>query len=166
MRLSIFSLITLVICLAGMPVQAHAETRVVSYDVTRPLMEWVTAHTGIFVKYVPAVFVSRQMMMAKIGDPQRNAAMARALYVPNQVVIDDEFWDESDTRTVSFLLHELVHHAQYVSGRKYPCNNAKEWEAYRLQNMWLQEQGLDPAVDEDWIAHMADCNNDYVHLHR
>jgi hypothetical protein len=124
-----------------------------------PLMQWISVKTGIQVDTLPAINVSRDMMVARIGDPQRQSAMARALYVPNQVVLDDQFWDATDTRKVSFLLHELVHHAQLVSGKKYPCANAKEWEAYRLQNMWLEEKGLAPAVSEEWIATMAACHS-------
>lgn len=164
MHLSILAFAFITLLGSFSPHPAHAGTEIVPYSTVRPLMEWVSNKTGIFIQFVPAVFVSREMMVAKIGDPQRLSAMARALYVPNQVVIDEEFWDAEDTRTVSFLLHELVHHAQYVSGKRYQCNNAKEWEAYRLQNEWLAEQGLDAAVDEEWIAHMADCNNHYVNF--
>jgi hypothetical protein len=55
------------------------------------------------------------------------------------------------------LLHELVHHAQLYNGRHYACNNAKEWEAYTLQNAWLAEHDLPSAVSENWIAQMAQC---------
>lgn len=136
----------------------RAEPSVVPAQFVAPLMQWVSVRMSIPVTNLPEVVASREQMIAKIGDPQRQSALARALYVPGEVVIDDEFWDASDTRTVSFLVHELVHHAQLVSGRSYACHNAKEWEAYKLQNMWLAEHGLPPAVEEKWIARMADCN--------
>lgn len=136
---------------------------VVSPQFVAPLMNWVAYKMGIPVASMPAVYASRARMVARIGDPQRQSAqqasIARALYVPGEVVIDDEFWDDHDTRTISFLVHELVHHVQYVSGRPYPCANAKEWEAYMLQNQWLAEHGLPPAVDESWIAKMSGCGN-------
>ena len=136
----------------------RAEPSVVSPQFVAPLMQWVSVRMSIPVTSLPSVVASRQQMIAKIGDPERQSALARALYVPGQVVIDDEFWDATDTRTVSFLVHELVHHSQLTSGRSYACHNAKEWEAYKLQNIWLAEHGLPAAVEEKWIARMADCN--------
>ncbi|MBI3419326.1 MAG: hypothetical protein HY053_04250 [Proteobacteria bacterium] len=122
-------------------------------------MAWVEAHTNVRVAYLPRVISSREAMVEKIGDPQRQSALARALYVPGEVVIDDQFWDPTDTRTISFLVHELVHHAQQYRGVAYACNNTKEWEAYRLQNLWLAERGLPPVVDDSWIAQMARCDS-------
>jgi hypothetical protein len=121
-------------------------------------MQWVAIRMNTKVPYLPKITVSRNQMVALIGNPQRQSALARALYVPNLVVIDEHFWNDRDTRTVSFLVHELVHHAQQFNGRKYACSNAKEWEAYNLQNQWLAEHNLPPAVDEAWVATMANCN--------
>ena len=50
-------------------------------------------------------------------------------------------WSAEDTRQVSILLHELVHHVQFQS-RDWPCPQASEEEAYRLQHQWLAEHGL------------------------
>ena len=141
----------------------RAEPLLVPASFVAPLMQWVSVRMSIPVATLPAVYASRERMIQKIGDPQRQAAMgqsalARALYVPGEVVMDDQFWDASEPRVVSFLVHELVHHAQFSSGRSYACHNAKEWEAYKLQNLWLAEQGLPPAVEEKWIGQMADCN--------
>lgn len=143
-------------------VPLRAETTVVPPSFVAPLMQWVSVRMSVPVNALPMVVASRERMVEKIGDPQRQSALARALYVPGEVVIDDQFWDASEPRVVSFLVHELVHHAQYASGRSYACHNAKEWEAYKLQNMWLAEHGLPAAVEEKWIATMADCNRPYA----
>ena len=44
----------------------------------------------------------------------------------------------------SFLLHELVHAAQFAEGadRRVPCPEALEAEAYRVQAQFLQDAGL------------------------
>ena len=139
-------------------VPLRAETTLVPPSIVAPLMQWVSVRMSVPVAALPAVYASRERMIQKIGDPQRQSALARALYVPGEVVIDDQFWDAGDTRVVSFLVHELVHHAQLASGRSYACHNAKEWEAYKLQNLWLAEHGLPAAVEEKWITTMADCN--------
>ncbi|NDE90243.1 MAG: hypothetical protein EB059_03770 [Alphaproteobacteria bacterium] len=163
-----FMVLFLSVCAAS-PLNAanEADSGAVPASFVAPLMQWVSARMSIPVTNLPIVYVSRERLIEKIGDPQRQAAqqaaIARALYVPGEVVMDDEFWDAGDARTVSFLVHELVHHAQLVGGRPYACNNAKEWEAYKLQNMWLAEHGLPSAVDERWIAHMSNCGVDYVY---
>ena len=143
-------------------VPLRAETTLVPPSFVAPLMQWVSVRMSVPVNALPAVYASRERMVQRIGDPQRQSALARALYVPGEVVIDDQFWDASEPRVVSFLVHELVHHAQLASGRSYACHNAKEWEAYKLQNLWLSEHGLPPAVEEKWIATMADCNRPYA----
>ncbi|MBY0427735.1 MAG: hypothetical protein K2Q32_00775 [Alphaproteobacteria bacterium] len=143
-------------------VPVRAETTLVPSAFVAPLMRWVSVRMSVPVQALPAVYASRERMIERIGDPQRQSALARALYVPGEVVIDDQFWDAGEPRVVSFLVHELVHHAQLASGRSYACHNAKEWEAYKLQNLWLAEHGLPPAVEEKWITTMADCNVSYV----
>lgn len=149
-------LLMLFLTLAGGQ-NAAAAPGEISPQITVPMMQWVAAYTGVNVATIPDIVASRELLVSKIGHPQRQSALARALYVPNLVVIDDEFWNAADIRVQSFLVHELVHHAQYVSGRVYACHRAKEWEAYRLQNLWLAQHGLPPAVDEGWIAQMAQC---------
>ncbi len=132
---------------------------ILSPTYVKPIMEWVEARTKVQVKTLPRVIVSRAAMVARIGNPLRQSALARALYVPGEVVIDDSFWDPDDVRAVSFLVHELVHHAQHARGVAYPCHKAKEWEAYRLQNLWLAEHGLPPIVNSRWITRMARCDS-------
>lgn len=58
------------------------------------------------------------------------------------VVMRDDLDVTGDVRARSILLHELVHHAQALSGRfrdKSPCERwyLREEEAYRVQNAWL-----------------------------
>jgi hypothetical protein len=58
-------------------------------------------------------------------------------------------WDNRNPYDVSVLLHELIHHRQAVAGHWY-CAGAQELPAYRLQQTWLAELGLEPNVN--WIA--------------
>ncbi len=52
-------------------------------------------------------------------------------------------WDEFDPIDQSVLLHALLHHVQAGSPASYPCRHAREAEAYRLQALWLSQQGID-----------------------
>ena len=52
-------------------------------------------------------------------------------------------WDAVDPIDQSVLLHALLHHAQAASAQTYRCQHARESEAYRLQALWLAQQGID-----------------------
>lgn len=74
----------------------------------------------------------------------------RGLYDPDrQVIWLVRPWDARNPFDVGTLLHELVHHRQAAHGHWY-CPGAQELPAYRLQQAWLNEIGLEP--DVNWIA--------------
>ena len=50
-------------------------------------------------------------------------------------------WSVDDPFDRSVLLHELAHHLQ-VNTRHWYCPQAMEWDAYRLQETWLVEHGI------------------------
>ena len=71
----------------------------------------------------------------------------RAFYHPDfGVVVDEAFNLKSNLYHQSIVLHELVHHAQHVTGRfdnlKSACRarSASEGEAYDVQNQYLALQ--------------------------
>ncbi|MCV2866398.1 DUF6647 family protein [Albidovulum sediminicola] len=49
----------------------------------------------------------------------------------------------------SILLHELVHHRQ-VQARHWYCAQAMEWDAYKLQEQFLDQAGLESGIY--WLA--------------
>lgn len=56
-------------------------------------------------------------------------------------------WRPNDLRDRSALLHELVHHLQYLNGIKASCPQEYEWQAYHLQVDWLHEQGVEDPLE-------------------
>lgn len=68
-------------------------------------------------------------------------------------------WSAGDTRQVSVLLHELVHHVQFLN-RDFECLQAAEWEAYQLQAKWLAERRVEPGFDWLHIYFMSRCPRD------
>ena len=125
----------------------------------RPLARWVALRFGMDELPLPAVVASRQMLEST--DRRMNLARSgermRALYTPGIIVLSPETWDPRDPLELSFVVHELVHHAQIMSGRHAPCPEALEEEAYILQNAWLEEQGRPPLYDPHWITDRARC---------
>lgn len=151
---------TLLFTLAvSQPVHAAVDDgTIISANTIAPLMAWVEQATGTKVPRAPRVIASATKLKTSLGLHGVQQARAMAAYVPGQVILNNIAWDEESVRSTSYLVHELVHHAQLFSGKKYPCNNAKEYEAYRLQNAWLAQQGEDPIVSERFIASVATCS--------
>jgi len=57
-------------------------------------------------------------------------------------------WDPADTFDVSVLLHELIHYRQ--EQYDWRCVAEMERPAYRLQEEWLTEQGVE--YDFNWLV--------------
>lgn len=51
--------------------------------------------------------------------------------------------DPADPLSQSIVVHELVHHAQAVTGRTFACPAEAEKQAYGLQEKWLRGFGHD-----------------------
>jgi hypothetical protein len=69
-------------------------------------------------------------------------------------------WAGRDVAEVSVLVHELVHHAQHVAGRRFGCPGAAEAEAYALQARWLGLFGAslaDLGVDPLFVRLLGAC---------
>jgi hypothetical protein len=65
-------------------------------------------------------------------------------------------WSPDHLVDRSILLHELIHDVQHQN-REWPCIGAPEWEAYRLQDKWLQEHGALLPFDWAMIRRLSQC---------
>ncbi|MEJ0062049.1 MAG: DUF6647 family protein [Alphaproteobacteria bacterium] len=121
------------------------------------LQKWVERETGYHMPNQPAVVASQEKFQLVMNMKGVHYADARAMYIPGMVILDNETWEQDDPIQVSLLVHELVHHAQLFSKRKYPCDDAREYEAYTIQNKWLEEKGEHPFASQAWIDRMSRC---------
>ncbi|HYC05481.1 MAG TPA: DUF6647 family protein [Azospirillaceae bacterium] len=125
----------------------------------KPLAAWVAARMGMAELPLPRMVASRGAL--EVTDRRMNLARAgermRALYTPGLIVVAPESWAADDPVELSFVVHELVHHAQTLLGVQAPCRLALEADAYRLQNAWLMEQGRPPLYDPAWIEARSAC---------
>jgi hypothetical protein len=64
-----------------------------------------------------------------------------------RIVTLQQGWDAADPVALSILVHEMVHHAQNLSGRRYDCAGAREAEAYAVQERWLALHGRSLEVE-------------------
>lgn len=82
-----------------------------------------------------------------IRDPSIQAAHQRevvAIYNDRtQTIVLPESWTGTTPVERSILVHEMVHHLQYLAKLKYECPAAREKLAYEAQSDWLKLRGLD-----------------------
>lgn len=84
----------------------------------------------------------------------------RGLYdLVNHRIVLTEPWDPGDPRHLSTLLHELIHAVQWAS-KDWRCIGEPEWEAHKLQETWLAEQGIDAGFDWLGIYLRSNCPRD------
>ncbi|MGB4100571.1 MAG: DUF6647 family protein [Alphaproteobacteria bacterium] len=123
------------------------------------LMSWIEKETGYRAPNLPTVIASQEKFRMVMSMNGVHYADARAMYIPGMVILDNEAWEADDPVQISLLVHELVHHAQLFSKRKYACADAKEYEAYIIQNKWLEAHGARPFASQTWIDEMSRCRN-------
>lgn len=81
-----------------------------------------------------------------------------AAYGPKQRVIYLVTpWNARDLMDQSRLLHELVHDIQSRT-RTWACPREQEWDAYKLQDAWLRQNGIDPRFNWARILVLSRCH--------
>lgn len=117
------------------------------------LEDWLDMHTDLQRRETaPVIKWTIQANVASITGSKRAAYVqtVRGLYDAERATIWlVRPWSARDPHDVSVLLHELVHHRQAGDGHWY-CPGAQELPAYRTQQAWLAELGLELHVN--WIA--------------
>ena len=127
-------------------------------ETLKPLAQWVANATGVKISAMPIVTASGTLLKTSLGLQGAQQARSMAAYLPGQIIINNVIWDPESERSKSYIVHEMVHHAQLLSGKSYPCHNAKEKEAYELQNRYLIEHGEEPIFSQNWIDQMSSCH--------
>ncbi len=130
----------------------------INKDLVGELLGWVAKETGYQAPSQPVVLASEQKFQLVMKMKGVHYADARAMYIPGMVILNNHSWEEQDPVQISLLVHELVHHAQLFSKRQYPCAAAKEYEAYTIQNKWLEEHGQHAFASQYWIDKMSSCD--------
>lgn len=65
----------------------------------------------------------------------------------------------ANPRDVSILLHELTHHVLFTN-RSYACLQESEWEAYKLQEAYLEENEIASGFGWLQIYFLSKCPSD------
>ena len=109
------------------------------------LTKWIVKNSAFkFAKPPPVVLLPQATLTHIFGMDN----MVQAAYYPGVILALDDF-DLGVNDDV--LLHELVHHLQFESGKiryeKDVCTAPAEMEAYSLQNKFVREVGI--GIEQD-----------------
>ena len=134
------------------------------------LVAWIGDHTKYNVTTAlespPSVTLCAKGTTIQYEDREVTIApegLLRALYDAKQRRIHlVRPWNAADMRDRSSLLHELVHDVQY-SSRDWACKEEPEWEAYKLQDAWLTENGVRSGFNWTHVYLLSRCRRD-THL--
>ncbi|MCG8324036.1 MAG: hypothetical protein MI673_00845 [Thiotrichales bacterium] len=117
------------------------------------LFTWISANTSYDVNHPQPniVLTTRHNLCQLYGIHDFdtcNASGLRAFYDKDLTIYMGIDFDESDSHKISGLLHELTHYIQYRNNRHdNTCLGHLELEAYKVQDAWRAEQGLEPVLD-------------------
>lgn len=160
-------------------------------DQIRPYIEFVEKETGYKLAPLPAVVAaSPDFQKRKNSDLLGLHEQSSAFFIPvalnrtpqgayhgGLIVLDGSRFRFEDLRQQSVLVHELVHHGQFlalynaalsgiqavtnlVTEKGWVCPKSKEAEAYRIQNTWIAKNApFLPQVSHTHIARMSSCDD-------
>jgi len=143
-------------------VSAVPDGTIIPPETLIPYAEWVHAAMNVNMYPLPIMTASGKRLKTSMGFTGVRQERVIAAYLPGQIVFNNVAWDPRSLGSQSYLVHELVHHAQLMSDRPYPCDAAKEREAYTLQNRWLVEHGAKPMVSAEFIDKISACHDDKI----
>jgi len=137
----------------------------VTHGLVAALDDWLDDNSAWPRRDAPPriLLVSRSEASARRGPTGSfQRGRLRGLYDPEQEeILLVRPWDPHDIENASVLLHELVHHRQ--APHHWYCPAAQELPAYRLQEAWLAERGMEAEVN--WVAVVLDagCTRRDIH---
>ena len=108
------------------------------------LIAWIVVQTNWAVRETPPIRLIPPAELLKMFPGETPADFhVEALYSEkDHVIYLSDTWRPDNLRDRSVLLHELVHHLQYLNHVKVTCESEYDFQAFNLQVAWLSEQGV------------------------
>lgn len=135
-------------------------------DLIQVLESWLdqkSPYQGADVPLEQIVFVDNKAVVDYHGQSTQLGASVRGVYDEKLATIFlVRPWQADDRFDQSVLLHELAHHRQTYAKHWY-CDQAQEWDAYKLQAAYLEEAEIDPGFNWALIVLESSCANRDIH---
>ena len=154
------AVVVLVLAYASVPAVAEPPSEAFQKRV-QELARWIAAHSDYpatlkqapnFVFLPPDIirhsFSGSSMGYSSQSNSVQAAQLRGAIYLPDSFELGRDDY---------ILLHELVHHLQEESGKRFACMEAREREAYVLQTKFVEETGKGE-VPNDMFMLMLRCD--------
>ncbi len=147
------------------PVKADTAPVPPGAAVIQALLDWIEAKTEYEVsalRAAPPVIsfcAVGERIPYEVGTALVDVTLNGAYDHPRNTILLVQPWDPADPRDRSVLLHELIHAVQ-LQNRTYACLEEAEWEAYKLQEAYLADHGLDSGFDWLQIYFWSQCPRD------
>jgi len=152
-----------------------------SHDQLAPYVQFVLDNTEYSLAPLPRVIVDRrEMTLAYSGSASALAFAPFALAWNGNIYLDHTRFDISQPRHRSTLVHELVHHGQYLAYQRavaagpnavaslrarkgWDCNKSLEHEAYAVELKWAKQYDIEAyrSIDAVNVHQMAACPRGY-----
>lgn len=134
-------------------------------DLVAELETWLDAHTDL-----PRADLPPEAIV--LVDTEAEATQGQSAHVDDTVraTYDEEEariylvrpWYSDRVQDRSVLLHELVHHRQAAAQHWY-CPQAMEWDAYLIQESYLEQRGETGDFNWAWVAMLSSCSTGEHH---
>lgn len=130
--------------------------------VVRELLVWIGAHSDYDIS--SALRDPPRLRFCDTGEVLDyegheivvDAAMRAAYDLQERMIYLVRPWDAAKIEHRASLLHELIHDLQFAQ-RRWRCSVEPEWEAYKLQDAWLREQGVESGFSWLKIQMLSTC---------
>lgn len=126
------------------------------------ILRWIGGHspydvTDLYDQLPPVAFCDHGATYIYKGKPLHFGNRLAGVYddVAEQICLAKP-WDINNARDQSVLLHELIHFVQFRS-KGWFCPQKTEWQAYKLQEAWMSERGLEPNFNWAFILLESSC---------
>lgn len=93
-------------------------------------------------------------------DPAYNSKIEAFYDTRTQTIHLTNDFDTSNIRHQEYLVHEVVHYLQDISGKEFQCPAKKEEEAYAIGTKWQKEHGGTEWKDRMFVLFNSMCDTD------
>lgn len=135
-------------------------------ETAQELEDWLDVNSSYPRADIPlekVAFVAPETVVNYNGQATQLEEFTRGLYDKDaETIYLVEPWDANDAFDRSVLLHELAHHRQ-AEAKHWYCDHAQEWDAYRLQAAFLEEENVDYKFNWALIVLESSCAKRDVH---
>lgn len=117
-----------------------------SRDKLVELTKWIVLQTGWKMQSLPKIrIISKAKMRALFLGPAapHGPLTVEGIYIKrHRVIYLLDSWSPKRLDDLSILVHELVHHLQFLNKVSVSCSAELNIKAYALQFKWLRKQGI------------------------